>query len=67
MATQCELLLKDLKKGKKINPLYALKRYGCFRLGARIHDLKSQGHDIEMKMVDSGTKKFGEYSLRMKK
>ena len=65
MATQCELILKHLKKGKKINPIQALNRYGCFRLGARIHDLKAEGHDIKSKIVENeeGTKHYAEYFM----
>ena len=42
MATQCELILKDLKKGRKINPLMALAKYKCFRLASRINDLREE-------------------------
>ena len=65
MATQCELILKDLKKGKKINPLQALEKYKCFRLASRINDLRADGHSIETKMVvnKNGKKQFAEYYL----
>ena len=65
MATQCELILKDLKKGKKINPLQALEKYKCFRLASRINDLRADGHSIETKMVvnKNGKKQFAEYFL----
>ncbi len=65
MATQCELILKDLKKGRKINPLMALAKYKCFRLASRINDLREEGHSIETKMVANkdGKKKFAEYYL----
>ena len=61
MATQCELILKDLKKGRKI----ALSKYKCFRLASRIADLKAEGHSIETRMVtnEDGKKKFAEYYL----
>ena len=67
MATQCELILKDLKKGRKVNPLKALDKYGCFRLSARINDLRDRGYNIKTKMVDNetGTKQFAEYSLEI--
>ena len=35
-----------LLAGETITPLDALKRYGCFRLGARIGDLKAEGMNI---------------------
>jgi hypothetical protein len=41
MNSQNELILKDLKKGARITPLDALGKYGCFRLGGRVYDLKN--------------------------
>ena len=29
----------------------ALREYGCFRLAARINDLRNEGHNIETKTV----------------
>ena len=65
MATQCELILKDLKKGRKVNPLIALSKYKCLRLASRINDLRADGHSIETKLVKNkdGKKKFAEYYL----
>lgn len=47
-----------------VNPLFALKMFGCFRLGARIYDLKKDGHDIETRMVSRKGKRFAEYRIR---
>lgn len=44
--TQCDHILKHLKTGRGITPLAALERWGCFRLAARIAELKRQGHTI---------------------
>ena len=41
--SQCEKILVHLQAGKSINPIQALNLYGCFRLGARIYDLKKLG------------------------
>ena len=38
MKSQNERILAHLKKGKKITPLDALEKFGCFRLAARISD-----------------------------
>ena len=46
-----------------INPMQALERYGCFRLAARIADLRSAGHTIETTMVDRDGKRFAKYRL----
>ena len=56
-------ILKALKKGARITPIDALNRFGCFRLGARITDLKKAGHKIKTRMVSKGDKRFAEYSL----
>lgn len=44
--TQSEQILHHLKSGHSITPLEALAKFGCMRLGARVYDLKQQGHDI---------------------
>jgi hypothetical protein len=40
-------IAKLLEKGRTITPIQALRDFGCFRLGARIHDLRSAGMRIE--------------------
>lgn len=49
--SQAVEILKHLQAGKSITPLESLERFGCFRLGARIWDLRKQGHEIEREMV----------------
>lgn len=54
--SQAECILADLRKGKKITPLDALEDYGCFRLGARIWDLRKDGHPIKMELFEDRRK-----------
>lgn len=56
MKSQNQQILKYLQSGKKITPLEALNKFGCFRLGARIYDLRHDGHPISSKpfKTDSG-------------
>ena len=62
--SQGQMILKDLKQGKTITPLDALPKYGCFRLAARIYDLRSEGHDIQSEMVhDESGKQYAKYFL----
>lgn len=68
--TQNQKILKYLKthKYKGITPMDALKLCGCFRLSARIHDLKEQGHNIYKTMeyveTEEGTRKgYARYFL----
>ena len=62
--TQTAQILAHLKTGRSITPLDALEWFGCFRLGARIYDLKQGGHNIYKEMVetDSG-KRVASYTL----
>lgn len=54
-----------LLAGKKINPLLALEKFGSFRLGARIHNLKAQGMNIVTDRVTDkkSGKSWAEYRL----
>lgn len=64
LVTQCNQILAHLRHSP-ITPLEALSLFGCFRLGARIFDLREQGYDIttEIVEVDSGAR-IAKYSLK---
>jgi hypothetical protein len=49
--------------GKPITPMVALRRFGCFRLGARIWDLRKDGHDIKSRLVERSGSRVAEYRL----
>lgn len=52
-----------LLKGEVITPLDALQRFNCFRLSARIWDLRNDyGLPIEMVLSD-GEKRFAKYFI----
>jgi hypothetical protein len=55
--TQAEHILSHLKSKGPISPLIALREYGCFRLGARIWDLRRDGWPIDRDMVSTETGK----------
>lgn len=57
--TQCERVLKYMQDFGSINPMQAIKDLGVYRLGARIYDLKKEGHPIRRRMV-SGKNRYGE-------
>lgn len=61
-------VLNYLKTGKILTPMEALDMFGCFRLAARIYELKDKGWPIycERKPTDSG-KIVGHYSLNLDK
>ena len=60
--TQNEQILAHLKRAT-ITPLEALKLYGCFRLGARVWDLKQEGHVIRSRIVKISGKRVAQYLL----
>lgn len=68
MESQNQQILDYLKTGKVLTPIAALDMFGCFRLSARIYELKDSGWPImcERKPVDSG-KVVGHYNLTMDK
>lgn len=61
--SQDAAVLQDLKRGHVITPMIALRRYGCFRLAARIHRLRSRGHKITTTIIESGGRRFAQYRL----
>lgn len=52
--TQCEMIQRHLIEFGSITPGTALEEYGCFRLSARIADLKAMGMNI---ITESETRK----------
>ena len=62
--TQTTKILLYLKEGNKITGMDALNLFGCWRLGARIWDIKEMGFNVKMKLITTSTGKVvGEYSL----
>ena len=57
--TQSERVLRHLKDYGSITPVEALAEYGIMRLGARIWDLKKQGHVIVTER-ETGVNRYGE-------
>jgi hypothetical protein len=50
--TQNQQILASLKNGNSITPADALNDFGCFRLAARIYQLKQDGHDIQSELIE---------------
>jgi hypothetical protein len=62
--SQTDAILDYLSKGKTLTPLDALNKFGCFRLGARIYDLKKQGYEFNRIMVKTPSgASVAQYSL----
>lgn len=63
MKSQIELIANWLARGRPITPIQALSKFGCFRLGARIWELKQIGWDIKTRIVNQNGKHFAEYRI----
>lgn len=61
--SQNALIKGWLLNGKSITALDALNMFGCFRLSARIANLKDQGMDIVTDMVQVNDKRIARYTL----
>lgn len=57
--SQKDLILNHLRKYGSIEPLTALREYGCYRLGARIADLKKDGVNIKTERKEALSKVTG--------
>lgn len=61
--TQNQQILELLKSGRKLTALDALAEVGCFRLAARIKDLRDTGHKIITLPVKVNGKRYARYEL----
>lgn len=62
-ASQSAQILAYLAKGYSLTHRDAQRLFNCDRLGARIYDLKNEGHNIITEMVSENGKRFARYSL----
>ena len=63
MKTQKQQIEAYLTKGKSLTPIDALSKFGCFRLAARIADLRNEGLNIATKIVTKKGKSYASYSI----
>ncbi len=57
-------ILSHMKKYQSITAMEALADYGCFRLAARINDLRARGHKIRTSIVSTRSgKRIALYSM----
>ena len=61
--TQQTRILNHLRSGKTLTALEALERFGCFRLAARVSDLKQEGFDIRSARVQINGKRVAKYRM----
>ncbi len=65
--SQKAIIREYLEAGNSITQLEALRLFGCFRLGARIWNLKQEGVLIKKEMIEKGGKWFARYSIEKRK
>lgn len=63
--SQCSKILAYLKRGLAITAIEALKLFGCFRLAARIADLRKAGWNIITERVIRNGKYVAQYRLAL--
>ena len=61
--SQNALIKGWLLNGQSLTTLDALTMFGCFRLSARISNLKDQGMNIITEMVEVNDKRIAKYYL----
>jgi hypothetical protein len=62
--SQNQQIANYLNKGRKLTPIDALNKFGCFRLAARIADLRNDGMNIKTTIVKLKNKKqIAQYSV----
>lgn len=57
--SQKKVILSHLKRFGSIEPLTALREYGCYRLSSRISDLRNDGYNIITDTISSVSKITG--------
>ena len=63
--TKQEKVLTHLQTYGSITPLEALEKYGSFRLGALIFNLRKEGYDIETNIIPK--KGYAKYTYNSSK
>jgi hypothetical protein len=63
--SQNKQIANYLNKGKKLTPIDALNKFGCFRLAARIADLRNEGMNIVTNTIKlDNNKQIAQYWLK---
>jgi hypothetical protein len=61
--SQTQMILDYMNRHGSITPREALNTFNCFRLGARIWELKRKGYAIQVINVTENGKTYAKYSL----
>ena len=61
--SQEQQILQYMSSGNPLTPIQALDKFGCFRLAARVKDLRDAGHTIYTEQVNKNGKRFARYRM----
>ena len=61
--SQSDEILRHLQEYGWITPMNALSLYGCFRLAARIEELRRMGYPIQTVDMSNNGKRYAKYTL----
>jgi hypothetical protein len=62
-SAQADEILACLATGKTLTAQDAIRKFRCYRLAARIYDLRERGHDIATVWERAGDKRWARYVL----
>jgi hypothetical protein len=62
--SQAQVILDHLNNGGSLTALDALNQFGCFRLAARIHELRREGYQIEESTINRDGKSYSSYFIK---
>jgi hypothetical protein len=57
------MIMKYLATGKPLTAIQALNKFGCFRLAARIHEMRKEGIAVTEKSINKNGKRFSQYQI----
>ena len=64
--SQAMEIANHLKAGYSLTAIEALQRFNCFRLAARIHDLRASGMDVrDREITTESGKRVAQYYMEM--
>ncbi len=64
LSSQNAMILNFLESGGSLTPIEALEKFQCFRLAARMNDLRNKGYVIQTEILkDDNGKSYASYSI----
>lgn len=63
MSSQRLQIQRYLASGRTLTPLQALEKFHCFRLAARVAEIKAAGHPVSTEMVQLGNTRIARYRI----